>query len=203
MTSPPSYARFFRAFALLLVAGAAISSLGATLHFAWGLHGFGGLEYLPRVLALSATREYAPGVSFSVALVAWLIQTHAWDEASTRSRFRPLAWRAALCSLLGYFPCLAVMLTVGILLSSFLYGIETSQFVDAARKTVFPSDLFAGARASLLELVPLLAVGYLVMPRFAVSGWRLGTKIVVLWLGMVALRFVAELASAMVALVAA
>lgn len=193
MTSHASYARFFRAFALLLVAGATVSSLAATLEVGWGLRGFGGLEYLPRVVALSATREYAPGVAFATALVAWLVQTHAWDEAATRSRFRPLAWRASLGSVLGYFPCLAVMLGVGIGLSSYLYSIELHQFVEAARKTVFVSDVLDGVSSTFLQIAPLLVIGYFAMPRLAASGWRLGAKIAVLLIALGALRLLAAL----------
>jgi hypothetical protein len=196
---PASYARFYRAFALLVVLVAAISSVATTLQFAWGLRGFGGLEYLPRAVALSAIREYAPGVVSSMALFAWVIQSHGWGGATTRLRFRSLAWRATLSTWVGYWPALAVMLAVSVALSASLYDVEPRQFGYAARKTIDSSDLLDGMSACLLNTMPLLVIGYFVMPRLSASSWRLPTKVVALWLGLGLLGLAIELFEALIA----
>jgi hypothetical protein len=184
VSTPPSYARFYRAFALLVALVAAASSVAATLRFAWGLRSFGGVEYLPRVVALSTIREYAPGVVSAMALFAWLVQSHGWDRETARQHFRPLAFRAALSTWVGYWPTLAIMLAVSVSLSAFLYDVEPRQFGYAARKTIDASDFLDGMRACLLNTITLLVIGFFAVPRFAASGWRLPTKALALWLGL-------------------
>jgi hypothetical protein len=151
--------------------------------FWFGLRRFGGLEYVPRVIVLSALRELAPSSAFALTCLTAVTVVHR----ASRSTPSPAALDPRGAWLLGgaiallypidvacvVFGALGFMLTV--------YGQPAAPFVDSAQVVTW-GDLASGAtKTTAFALLAALALPRVL--RFVAASRRgLVLKLFVAWL---------------------
>lgn len=87
--------RCLRAFAAWAGVLAIISGATVTAQAGFGLEKFDGLEYVPRVSALSVVRELGPGAATAAVLFALVTWAHPLSSVKSDHTFRRLF--CALC----------------------------------------------------------------------------------------------------------
>ncbi len=166
---------------------------------AFGLRRFGGLEYVPRIVALAATRVLAGGPA---ALAVVLLGVRALHHAASKERpERPrlsAAWPfvATLASTIPSY----VGLLMGAIAASAAYGISAALYADAARTTLNLTDPLVGIAYACLNAALATGVIYVGRRAWLSSKWALAGKWIV---AFVVLRIVAAVLSRLASFVGA
>ena len=191
-----SYRRFWIAFAAWLAASTLLVGIIETVESAHGLRKFGGLEYIARVVALSAVRETGGGAVFAAALIAWLAWSHRMDPDITRANFRRVALRVTLVAPVAYPLAVALAMTSSFSVAAGVYGIPWQQSVSSYRAIIEWSDWANGAVMAVCSLAALVVLSFFAMPRLSSLAWSLPRKILVALAVFAALRISIALAHA-------
>ena len=195
MTAPRAVGRYGpRVLAWSLVLGAAyglVAGAASNLQFAFGLRAFGGAEYVPRVVGLSAVRNWGPwGAALIPALTAVVVLHRGAsraDESAIEPRF-PLFVGAAVLLL---YP---VVVTTGCFAALLVWcaGSEgtASAFVTALADGVLWIDLAWGAGKTVIQAL-LVTLGVRLAGASLLSRrLRLVPKLLLVWVALSAEAYV-------------
>ncbi|HET9931540.1 MAG TPA: ABC transporter permease [Polyangiaceae bacterium] len=168
--------------ALPLLAGAVTA-----VQSAHGLAKFGGLEYAPRVCALSVVREIAPASGTGAAVIAAVAWAHRVGTNSAASHLRSLYARFAVVSV-GAFPFAAFVATVSSASVLAWHGISVVASWALAANVVAMSDVAAGLLLSALHALVALGLTRVGLIRLTRSSWGLGRKLSVAWAALIGIN---------------
>jgi hypothetical protein len=201
-SSSVSYARMAcYAVAISSSLSMALGGLSA-LKFASGLERFGGLEYVPRVLVLSAVRSLAPGIAFVLPCLTAVTLVH---RARDRGE-NPVTVEGGRVFLVGgaiallYPVNVACLLLGGLLVMRVTYAVHAVDFVAQGSQGLEWADAAFGAA----ETVAYALLGALLLPhllRRVAAAWRRGllVKLIAVWLAAQAAVFVVSTTVAVLA----
>lgn len=174
------------ALALSLLAG-----FGLVVQIGFGLRKFGGLEYIPRILALSAVRTIGGGVVAAASLYALLAWTHHASPADIRRNLRRAVPPTLGFSVLALPLTVALTLIAGLATGTLVYG------VDAEPRTLVSTIRLEDLAAAYLTLFEsVLAAAFFcwwAIPLMGRKYWSLPQKFLATFATFLLLRFVAEL----------
>lgn len=172
---------------LSIVVGAAVA-----VQFSTGLEQFGGLEYGPRVVVLSAVRALGSGVSAQAALFAMVAWTHRVDAGTVTSRLLRGAPWVAVAALLATPVTISLTAMSGLVTLHWLYDVPWSG-VAGAPEALDRSDLLAAGltwvRGALFAGVFL----WFVVPLMSRRSWSLLCKLGMTWATFALLRTVFDI----------
>jgi ABC-type transporter Mla maintaining outer membrane lipid asymmetry permease subunit MlaE len=141
------YGRVARYSVLVNAVASVVAGVAMTCEFAFGLQRFGGLEYVPRVILLSALRSLGLWAALDwTSLIAVIVV----DRAS-RSAPRPLrldkrrAWLLGVTVVALYPFDVACQLLSAMAVLKWGYEISFVAFISSARAALFWSDALYGA----------------------------------------------------------
>jgi hypothetical protein len=178
------------AVALSLVVGVA-----ATIQVSSGLSKFGGLEYAPRVILVSAVRAYGGSVSTLSALLALLAWTHRVSADAVRQHLRRAAPWALSFAALATPVTTGLAVASGLLISHWVYGVS-SETIGAARSTlVLREDVPAAAFGFAVNALFYGAFCWLVFPAMRRRSWSLLRKIAMTGAAVALVRVVFTIAT--------
>jgi hypothetical protein len=166
-----------------------------TVQFSFGLVKFGGLEYAPRVLILSAVHDYGPGVSAAASLYALLVWTHEFQPNAIRPCLvRAAPWTLGLVALTAP---LAVLLAVvsGNLVSNWAYGVPWD-LIGASHRIVTLGDVADGGLGLIGNLFVSGVFCWFALPIMSRRSWALLHKLGVTWAAFALLGSVSHLLTA-------
>jgi phospholipid/cholesterol/gamma-HCH transport system permease protein len=171
---------------LVNVAGSLVAGAASSIQFAYGLTRFGGIDYVPRVIALSALREYAPSGAFGLTCFTAVTVVHR----ASRSAPGPLetdGWRILILgwSIVLLYPVNVACIVLGATgVGSWFYALPAASFVAWSRESAYASDVAAGAFKTAVYGV----IAMLLLPRalsiVSASRRGLALKLVLSWLAM-------------------
>ena len=145
---------------------ATLTGAAIALEMGFGLGKFGGLEYLPRVLALAGARELGAASSAAGALYAFLIWSQAVPAVRLRAQMRRAGPALALLSIPVTAFAVLVFITAGMATACFAYDVSFAMVVSAS-SGFQASDI----PAALVSLLVGLAIASLYC-WFAYRQWR-------------------------------
>lgn len=167
--------RLLRAEVLIASAFALLIGVTRAGEFGFGLGKFGGLEYLARVLALSATREAGPGICSTACSFALLDWTHRAPPA----RIQPELLRAApwlLLSGLALFPfAVSLELGAGFAVAHSFFGVAWTSV--RALVEIRARDIAFGYGLFLVSLALRALFLWFALPRVGRHAWGLPHKV--------------------------
>ncbi len=188
ITAPRASGALLLAFALGVLGGGVLVA-----QFSFGLRRFGGLEYVPRVVVLAATRALAGGPA---ALAAGLVAVRALHRAGPRNeRALPGAW-AFVATLTAAIPSYVGLLT-GAIGTSVAFGIAVALYPEAMRTGVELGDALVGVAHVLVDACVVAGVVHFGRRAWRSPAWSLTGKWVVAFL---VLRIASTLASTLASL---
>jgi ABC-type transporter Mla maintaining outer membrane lipid asymmetry permease subunit MlaE len=114
--------RFCRLYAASVVGFAVPMGAAIAAQFFVGLNKFGGEEYVPRALILSAVRGTGPAVSGSALLLALVLWAHPLPMAQVLAELRRVLLRGLLASLPGYLVAVVLASAAGFAVASAAFG---------------------------------------------------------------------------------
>lgn len=183
----PASARLPRTFVAFALPIAIMTGLVMALRFGSGLSELGGLEYAPRVVALTSLFELAPGTCGAAALFALVTWGHE-REREVIERELLAALRVVLtCAALGLLLVVPLCAGSGFLTAHWVFGVSWLQ-IAAARTSLDPTDLWRVAIVLALNLALAAAIAWVIVPRLARTKWSLLRKLALVWVGLAALR---------------
>lgn len=163
---------------------AVLSRVVMTLQAGFALSRFRGLDSVPRVTSLSATRGLTGGAASAGAVLAIVHWSHHREPAQLRKWLRPILIRGVLGTI-AITPVVAVVaLTSSFIAAAGAYGVALTTFLRGLQQTVTAGDCVValiGATASGLIVVPI--IGFL-LPVLARTHWSLAAKLFTIWLGL-------------------
>jgi hypothetical protein len=169
-----------------LVAGAATS-----LQFTYGLSRFGGAEYIPRVIGLSAVRGWGPwGAALVPALTAVVVLHRAGKRSTEVPAIDPRLPLFVAAAVLLLYP-IVVLAGCGSALVVWCagFGGEARGFAATLIDGVLGVDVTHGALASVIDAVVVAAGVRLVGASLVSRGWWLLPKVLVVWAVLQGLAF--------------
>jgi hypothetical protein len=155
------------------------------LQFAHGLQGFGGLEYVPRVVGLGVLRFDGANAAAGATCVLLTGLLHARPEAAQLTGLARLkaAGLAAVCVPVLYVPAVTVILTSFVVFARLAYGLPAHAFFEG----ITVDDYRCGAvYAALFSMAP--AAWFLFGRRIWAASRGLAFKLVALYLIGLAIR---------------
>ena len=161
------------------------------VQFDFGLRRFGGYEYVPGIIGLSAVRAWGPlGASMVSALTAVVVLHRAGRRFTTAPRIDP---RLPLFVGAGALLSSPIVASTGCLGAFVVLRAESGgtapAFATAITDTLLAVDLVHGACASLIGAF-LVAIGLRwAAPLLLRSRWWLLPKLFVAWLGLQGLAY--------------
>jgi hypothetical protein len=178
-----------RVLAWSLVLGAAyglVAGTATSVQSSFGLQRFGGAEYVPRVIGLSAVRGWG---LWGAALVPALTAVVVLHRAGRRGAEVPVVDRH-----LPFFVGAAALLLYPIVVTTgcfaaFLVGGMTRAFLPALTDGLRGEDFAYGATASALHAVVLAMGVRLVGASLLSRRWRLVPKLFVVWVALQGLAY--------------
>ena len=167
-----------------LLVGSVLSGIATTLQAGYALQVFGGVEYIPRILALSIPRVSAPHVaamSACFALVAWAHRSGPGGTLGT--------WRARLCLPLAIVPVAALPAAVLTFIVSFgtavtIFGLTRATFAAGVLQAASASDVAHGLTKAGVYGAMLGAGAAAAARVVARAQLRLRWKLALAWLAM-------------------
>lgn len=175
-----------RVLAWSLVFGAAygvVAGVATNVQFTYGLSRFGAIEYIPRVIGLSAARGWGP---WGAALVPALTTVVALHRAGKRSAGTPVLDRLFPLFVGAAVPVLYPIVVVTGCCASLLvwcadHGSTARWFVTALTDGVLAVDVVHGVMASAIEALVLAAGVRLAGALLLSRRWWLLAKVFVMW----------------------
>ncbi len=132
-----------------------------TVEFGWGLRRFGGMEYVPRVVALTTVRALGAGAAMLVTVVTAAVTLHRAGRArpgETVARDRRLAWLAA-ATLATFVVVASLAIAGGAVTSGAFFGLGPRAYVREGVDTLLMSDVAHGAALAAVDA--LVATGFI------------------------------------------
>lgn len=170
-----------RVFCGWVVASSIASGVAGALEAGFGLQKFGGLEYVPRILALETLRVTAPrlaAISACFASVAWAHRRGPGASAGT--------WRFRLWLPFAFVPIATPLAMVVALVASggamrVVFGLSSATFGAALLETASAADVAHGLLTAALHAVVLGALAAGAGTVLSRAKPRLGWKLVIVW----------------------
>jgi ABC-type transporter Mla maintaining outer membrane lipid asymmetry permease subunit MlaE len=183
----PRRFRFGKLYAIGL--GGFATPLGALLALqSWlGLQKFGGVEYAPRVVFLSAVRSLGPGASGTALLLAFVLWAHRVAPPALAAELPRISRRALLIAIPGYALGTALVLSSG-LLACALLGVPLRVSLASARGVLHPLDFLAGAASACVEALLIVALAWRFLRPLMTARLSLPAKLVIVLTATVPLR---------------
>jgi ABC-type transporter Mla maintaining outer membrane lipid asymmetry permease subunit MlaE len=167
-----------------LVAGAA-----SNIQFAFGLRRLGGIEYLPRVIGLSAVRSWGPWGAVLLPAVTAVVVVHRAARRSSSIVVDPRLPFFAGIAAASLYP---IVVTAGCLAALLVWCAEgdgsARTFVRAVVDALQPMDFAWGAASTALQAI-VLALGIRFAGAFLRLRWHLVPKLLVVWVALQAVAF--------------
>jgi hypothetical protein len=183
---------------LVSVAGSLLVGVVSAFQFAYGLTRFGGVDYVPRVIALSALRVEAGSAAFGLTCFTAVTVVH---RASRKAPVEAAVdgWRIPFLGLLilVLYPVNVACIVLGAVgVASWFYELPAAKFVASAWQTAWPSDLAAG----VIKTAVYSVIAMLLLPRaltvLSASRRGLALKLFLSWLALQAIGFVVNTCAA-------
>jgi ABC-type transporter Mla maintaining outer membrane lipid asymmetry permease subunit MlaE len=179
--------RFCKLYAIGVV-GFAIP-LGALLALqSWlGLQKFGGAEYAPRVVFLSAVRSLGPGASGTALLLALVLWAYRLAPPALTADLPRISRRALLIAIPGYALATALVLGAG-LLACALLGVPLRASFASALDVLHPLDFLVGASSACVEALLIVALAWRFLRPLMTARLSLPARLVIVLTATVPLR---------------
>ena len=176
----PDACRFCRLYAILVIAFAALVGAVMAAQTGFGLRKFGGYEYIPRVIVLSAARSLAPGVAGSALLVAFVVWAHPLSLEQLRAELPRLLRRALLVSAPGFAVAAVVIIAAGFLVCRAAFGVPWA-VGRSALSFVWLRDWGFGLLGALVDAGLIVFLAWRYLARLQAGRSSLPMKLVIAW----------------------
>lgn len=185
-TPPAVYGRIARYALVVNPIASAVAGAASAIQFAYGLSRFGGVEYVPRVVVLTALREQGGAEAFAWTCFVGVILVHraSRSEVPRAPLERRGAWRIGAAIALLHPICVAALVAAGAVALRLFYGVPLATFAAELTGAIVPGDVVVGALKSLVDA----AIAVLLLPvalRWVAASRRgLVPKLVLAWLAV-------------------
>jgi hypothetical protein len=193
VTAAKDDCRFCKLYATALIAIASFLGVLQTVQFSVGLHKLGGLEYVWRVVLLSAARSNAPAANGSALLLALLLWSYRLSPQALATELPSKLKRGMLLSLVGYPVALLLLLLTSLPVGTVLFGAPLGTFWSALR-SLRPSDWAIGYVSALVDALVIVLISWRALPALHRSKLSLPAKIAVAWAVLFVIRSMVGLA---------
>lgn len=173
----PDWSKLWRLFVIWGTAIAAVSASIITFQSGFGLRKFGGLEYVPRLLALALVREMGPGAATSAALIGLVHWTHRYDVDQLRSCLGQVRARGYLGSIVMLPVATLVALASSFSTAFVVYGITWATYSSGMAETLAMADFAVALGGTFVSGLILMLTSLFLLPTFARFSWSLPVKL--------------------------
>ena len=146
------------------------------------LQRFGGVEYVPRLLLLRATREAAGGPAAIAVELLGVSALHRMANAATERSWQLARW-PLIATVAATVPSYGGMLLAAVM-ASMAHGISPSLYTEAARTTLSLTDPLVGLTFASVGGAAASAVLYVGRRAWMSTKWPLAAKWIVAFLAL-------------------
>jgi ABC-type transporter Mla maintaining outer membrane lipid asymmetry permease subunit MlaE len=183
-----------RVLAWSLVLGAAyglVAGAATNIQFTYGLSRFGGTEYIPRVIGLSAVRGWGPwGAALAPSLTAVVVLHRAGKRSTGALAVDPQLALFAVAAVLLLYP-IVVLVGCSAALAVWCAGDDGTArwFATTLIDSVLPVDVVHGVLVSVIDVLVIAAGLRLAGASLLSRRWWLLPKVLVVWAVLQGLSF--------------
>ena len=173
---------YWRKLALWTVIVSTVSGAAVTMVAAHGLSPFGGLEFVPRVVGLSITRELCARMAPSASALALVHWAHSVGIEQLQPELRRATGREVSGALFALPGVVVGAFISSLVVARFAYAIRCKTFVFGVLGTLAPLDPLVGVASTLVSACLLGLLLLPVLPILTRSRWPLFIKLALGWL---------------------